>query len=132
MDKIDKWAELLGDDEQQAYRKAGFGRPIGIGNRPALLNVDTTFMFVDPSYALCGGHNQQLLDNVARLTETFRQCDLPVYYSRRDDRAHPTSRGVWNYKLGSADSFQYQQDPRADQWPESYAPRRARSRCAQE
>jgi len=31
--------------------------------------------------------------------------------------------GIWNYKLGTADTFQYRSDPRADEWPPAFAPR---------
>ena len=111
------------DEELEVYRKAGFGERIGLGSKAALLNVDTTWMFVDPAYDMCGRHMPELEAALARLTETFRRLELPIYYSRRDDRSHPTYRGIWNYKLGTADTFQYRSDPRADQWPAAYAPR---------
>lgn len=122
MSKIDKWADYLPPEELETYRKAAFGNRIGYGVRPALLNVDTTYMFVDPSYPLCGAEDPALVDALTRLTTTFRRLSLPIYYSRRDDRAHPTRRGVWNYKLGASGTFQYTDDPRADEWPERYAP----------
>ncbi len=122
MDKIAKWADYLPAEELATYRKASFGNKIGLGARPALLNVDTTHMFVDPAYKLCGAEDPALIAALTRLTETFRALSLPIYYSRRDDRAHPTRRGIWNLKLGTADEFQYTGDPKADQWPEAYAP----------
>ena len=122
MGKIDRWADFLPPEELETYRKAAFGNPIGIGERPALLNVDTTNNFVDPKYKLCGAEDPALLAALADLTATFRALSLPIYYSRRDDRAHPTRRGIWNLKLGSAGEFQYTDDPEADAWPEAYAP----------
>lgn len=122
-DKLDRWAGDIPEAELAAYRKAKFGRRIGMGARPALLNIDTTFMFVDPAYDMCGREDPDLLSALTRITETFRRLGLPVYYSRRDDRAHPTKRGVWNLKLGTANDFQYTRDPRADEWPQAYAPR---------
>ncbi|MFP4274198.1 MAG: isochorismatase family protein, partial [Paracoccaceae bacterium] len=47
---------------------------------------------------------------------------LPIYYSRRDRRDHPVRRGIWNLKLSVAQSHGYTSDPRADEWPEAYAP----------
>lgn len=123
MDKLDRWRGHVPDDELAVYRKAGFGRRIGLGRRAALLNVDTTHMFVDPAYAMCGRRMPELELALARLTDAFRVRGLPIYYSRRDDRSHPTYRGVWNHKLGTADTFQYTADPRADQWPDAWAPR---------
>lgn len=122
-DKIEKWRGYVPEDELDAYVKGKFGNKIGIGARPALLNIDTTFMFVDPTYPQCGGEMPELSRAVERLTGLFRALGLPIYYSRRDDRTHPTRRGIWNLKLGIADEFQYSRDPRADAWPDSYAPR---------
>lgn len=123
-EKIEKWRGYIPDDELATYAKARFGQRIGLGAKAALLNVDTTWMFVDPAYALCGKKDDKLHAALVRITETFRRLDLPIYYSRRDDRSHPTYRGIWNLKLGTSDEFQYTSDPRADQWPEDYAPRR--------
>jgi maleamate amidohydrolase len=88
-----------------------------------LLNIDTTNNFVDPAYALCAERDEALIANLVRVTEAFRRLGLPIYYSRRDDRSHPTKRGVWNLKLGNANTFEYTSDPRADEWPPKYAPR---------
>lgn len=123
MDKIEKWRGYVPDAELETYRKGGFAQRIGFGERVALLNIDTTHMFVDTSYSQCGRDMTSVTSAIVRLTELFRKLDLPIYYSRRDDRSHPTYRGAWNYKLASAGDFQYSRDPRADQWPEAYAPR---------
>lgn len=122
MDKIDRWADIVPANELDTYRKAAFGRKIGMGRRPALLNVDTTNMFVDPRYPLCGEEDPALIAALVRLTGTFRRLDLPIYYSRRDDRAHPVRRGIWNLKLGTSGEFQYTDDPGADDWPADYSP----------
>ena len=115
--KLDKWVGVIPEEDLATYRKATWGRKIGLGDRPALLNVDTTWMFVDPAYPQCGRPMTELMQAVTRLTAAFRRLDLPVYYSRRDDRSHPTRRGMWNLKLGNADTFIYGEDPRADEWP---------------
>ncbi len=31
---------IIGEEERRAYRAAGFGKPSGIGKRPALLIID--------------------------------------------------------------------------------------------
>ena len=121
--KIRRWSDLISEAEIQAYAKAGFGQKIGVGERPALLNIDTTNNFVDPAYALCAARDDVLVANLVLVTEAFRRMNLPIYYSRRDDRSHPTKRGVWNLKLGNANTFEYTSDPKADEWPAEYAPR---------
>jgi maleamate amidohydrolase len=123
MDKLDKWRGYVPDEELETYRKGGFAQRIGMGERVALLNIDTTHMFVDPSYSMCGRDMTTVKDSLIKLTEAFRRLDLPIYYSRRDDRSHPTYRGAWNYKLAEPEAFQYTSDPRADEWPQEYAPR---------
>jgi len=123
MDKVDRWKGYVPDSELDAYRKGGFANRIGLGKRPALLNIDTTFMFVDPAYPMCGGPMEPLKEAATALTDLFRSLDLPIVYSRRDDRSQPMRRGVWNLKLGIAETYAYTTDPRADEWPEAYAPR---------
>ena len=49
MDKLDKWRGYIPDDEIEAYRKVPSGGRLA-GARPALLNIDTTRMFVDPEF----------------------------------------------------------------------------------
>jgi len=123
MSKLDKWADYLPPDELATYAKGKFGERVGMGARVALLNIDTTRMFVDPAYPQCGDEDPALIASLTRLTDAFRDLGLPIYYSRRDDRSHPIRRGMWNEKLGIADDFMYSRDPRADEWPDAYTPR---------
>jgi len=121
MSKLDKWADLLPAEELATYAKGKFGEKVGFGRRAALLNIDTTYMFVDPAYPQCGDGDPELVENITRLVAAFRDMELPIYYSRRDDRSHPIRRGMWNDKL--AGDMIYSRDPRADEWPDAYAPR---------
>jgi maleamate amidohydrolase len=124
MNKLDKWRGFVPDNELTAYAKGGFANPLGFGERPALLNIDTTRMFVDPEFPLCGHAMPDMIDAIVRITGVFRRLSLPIYYSRRDDRSHPTRRGMWNLKLGNADTYICAEDPRADEWPEEYRPQK--------
>jgi maleamate amidohydrolase len=121
--KIAKWRGYLPDEELAAYQKGRFGNRIGFGAKAALLNIDTTHMFVDPAYSMTRAADPALRAALVEVTALFRALHLPIYYSRRDDRSHPTYRGIWNLKLGNTDAFQYARDPRADQWPDAYGPR---------
>ncbi len=40
------WDGIISEDEKKAYRAAGFGRPTGIGKRPALLIIDVQYRTV--------------------------------------------------------------------------------------
>lgn len=123
MDKLEKWRGFIPDAELATFEKGAFGQRLGIGERAALLNIDTTRMFVDPAYPQCGGAIPEVLATIARLTGAFRELGLPIYYSRRDDRSQPARRGMWNLKLGNADTFVYSKDARGDDWLPEYAPR---------
>ena len=123
MSKLERWQGKITAEELAIYRKAGFGNRIGLGTRAALLNIDTTYMFMDPAYDMCARRMSELEAALARMTHAARRLKLPIFYSRRDDRGHPAQRGVWNYKLGTAETFQYTSDPRADEWPPEFGPR---------
>ena len=123
MDKLEKWRGYVPDNELETYRKGGFAKRVGIGARPALVNIDTTNMFVDPAYSFCGAAMPEMVKAITDITETFRALDLPIYYTRRDDRTLPTYRGIWNLKLAKPDDAQFVADPKADMWPAAYAPR---------
>lgn len=123
MDKLEKWRGYVPDAELETYRKGGFANRLGIGKRPALVNIDTTHMFVDPSYSFCGAAMPELMSALERITALFRQLNLPIYYTRRDDRSLPSYRGAWNWKLAKPDDVEFVADPKADEWPEAYGPR---------
>jgi nicotinamidase-related amidase len=128
MSKIERWRGIIPEDDLATYAKGAFGNGIGLGQRPALLNIDTTRMFVDPAFPQCGGPTDALQAALVHVTETFRRLRLPIYYSRRDDRSQRVRRGLWNEKLGLPDTGafldSYAHDSRADDWPDAYAPRR--------
>lgn len=121
--ELERWKDLIGEEELKAYEKAQFGRRIGFGKRPAILNVDMTYMFVDPAYAMSYGDMSPVVKAVTRLTEVARAMGIPLFYSRRDDRNHRLRAGIWNEKLGTSGSSEYKVDPRADEWPPEIAPR---------
>jgi len=128
VNKIERWRGIIPDDELATYEKGAFGNPVGLGRRPALLNIDTTYMFVDPAYPMCGGPTGDFQAVLVQVTVAFRRLGWPIYYSRRDDRSLRVRRGLWNEKLsmpGAGAFFErYTDDARADEWPEAYAPRR--------
>ena len=71
---LEKWKDLIGEDELKAYEKAGFGRRIGFGKRPAILNVDMTYMFVDAKYSQTYGDMSLMLKAVTKLTQAARKA----------------------------------------------------------
>ncbi len=43
------WDGIISENEQKAYNAAGFGRPTGLGKRPALLIIDVQYRTVSSS-----------------------------------------------------------------------------------
>ncbi len=85
------WDNLISDNEQKAYRAAGFGRPTGCGKRPALLIIDVQYRTVGTQRlpfweaikefpTSCGEVAWDAVANIARLLATFRANGWPVLY----------------------------------------------------
>jgi maleamate amidohydrolase len=85
------WDGIISDEEQRAYNAAGFGRPSGIGKRPALLIIDVQYRtvgtrpmpFWDAIHEFptsCGEVGWAAVRNIQPLLEEFRRHDWPVLY----------------------------------------------------
>lgn len=85
------WDHLISDNEQKAYRAAGFGRPTGFGKKPALLIIDVQYRTVGTKRmpfwdaikefpTSCGEVGWDAVGNIARLLATFRENGWPVLY----------------------------------------------------
>ena len=85
------WDGIISEEEQRAYRAAGFGRPTGVGKRPALLVIDvqyrttgTTplpfFEAIKEFPTSCGDVAWKAVDNIKLLVDEFRQRGWPILY----------------------------------------------------
>lgn len=85
------WDHLISENEQKAYRAAGFGRPTGFGKRPALLIIDVQYRTVGTERrpfweaikefpTSCGEIAWDAVGNIARLLAVFRKNGWPVLY----------------------------------------------------
>ena len=85
------WDDIISDDEQKAYRAAGFGRPSGLGKRPALLIIDvqyrTTGTVSRPFWeslqefpTSCGDVAWRAVSQIEKLLALFRERSWPVLY----------------------------------------------------
>lgn len=68
------------DSTREDYLSKGLASRSGYGRKPALLIVDFSNGFTDPSSPLGGDFDQQL-DTTARLLAEFRRGRLPVVYT---------------------------------------------------
>ena len=62
------------------YGDREFGESVGMGERPALLIIDLINAFTDPESDL-GTDASTVLEQSRRLLETFREHDLPRYFT---------------------------------------------------
>lgn len=85
------WNGIIPEAEQRAYRAAGFGRPSGLGTRPALLIIDvqyrTTGTEPRPFWEAirefptsCGDVAWAAVKKIAPLLGLFREKNFPVLY----------------------------------------------------
>lgn len=64
----------------QVYDRAGFGRPVERGARPAIVVVDFTNGFTDPQYPTAAEMSAPV-EATARLLAAFRERGLPVVFT---------------------------------------------------
>lgn len=85
------WDGIISEEEQKAYRAAGFGRAGGIGQRPALLIIDIQYRTIGTTPkpfwesirefpTSCGEIGWNAMHNVAVLLAEFRRNGWPVLY----------------------------------------------------
>ena len=85
------WDNIISEDEQNAYNAAGFGRPTGMGQRPALLIIDVQYRTVGTvprSFwesikefpTSCGDVGWRAVKQIERLLAVFRSNGWPVLY----------------------------------------------------
>jgi nicotinamidase-related amidase len=85
------WDGIISEEEQRAYGAAGFGRPTGMGKRPALLIIDVQYRTVGTTPmpfweaikefpTSCGQVGWDAVANIARLLKVFRANGWPVLY----------------------------------------------------
>ena len=85
------WDGIISEDEQKAYHAAGFGRPSGVGSRPALLIIDVQYRTIGTTPkpfwesirefpTSCGEIGWNAMHNIAILLAEFRRNHWPVLY----------------------------------------------------
>ena len=85
------WDGIISEDEQKAYHAAGFGRPSGVGERPALLIIDVQYRTIGTTPkpfwesikefpTSCGDIGWNAMRNIVTLLAEFRGNNWPVLY----------------------------------------------------
>ena len=85
------WDGIISEEEQKAYHAAGFGRPSGVGKRPALLIIDVQYRTIGTTPkpfwesikefpTSCGEAGWNAMRNIVTLLAEFRGNNWPVLY----------------------------------------------------
>jgi maleamate amidohydrolase len=85
------WEDVISADDIRAYEAVGFGRPSGLGKRPALLIIDIQYRTVgtrrEPFWeaikefpTACGEIGWNSVDAIVPLLALFRERGWPVMY----------------------------------------------------
>ena len=88
------------DDMEAFFKKRGFGRTIGFGERPAIVVIDIIRAFTDPKLPL-GANLDEVIAQTNRILGPARAASVPIFYSSvayedRDLR----DAGIWALKMG--------------------------------
>jgi len=88
---MNPWDDVISEEEQRAYGAAGFGRPSGLGARPALLVIDVQYRTIGSVRApfweaikefptACGEVGWRAVDALVPLVQLFRENGWPILY----------------------------------------------------
>ena len=98
------WDTVISEEEQRAYRAAGFGNPSGVGERPALLIIDVQYRTVGtepkPFWEAikefptsCGEIGWNAMRKIVLLLAEFRSNGWPVLYPHVAPKNKATDSG---------------------------------------
>jgi maleamate amidohydrolase len=97
------WRATLTDEERARIAGAGFGRRVGIGERPAVLVIDVQNYMVGPPRGApeaeypssCGPAGEAAIAVLARFLPAMRSLDVPIFYTRFELAADGSDGGVY-------------------------------------
>jgi nicotinamidase-related amidase len=91
-------SERWGAETLALYRGRGIGERTGFGHNPAVVVIDMSVAFTDPSYKV-GGDLTSAVEAIARLLPVARASEIPVYFTTT--AYHPDGRdaGVFGEKV---------------------------------
>jgi maleamate amidohydrolase len=109
-----------GAETEEYYAARGFGTRVGFGSRPALLVIDMTRAFCDPSYRV-GADLTPTIEAIEPLLEASRAAGVPVFYTTVAYRADGGDGGVFLDKIPSLRDLRLE-DPATSEFDPRLAP----------
>jgi maleamate amidohydrolase len=104
------WADVIVADDEERYRRAGFGKPSGFGQRPALLVIDVQYRTIGnspkPFYesledytTSCGEVGWAAMERIVRLLSAFRGAERPILYPHVAPKLAEDRQGTLGQKV---------------------------------
>lgn len=111
-------------DKENVYKKAGLGKPVGFGERPALIVVDFQKGFTKAESALGGDLGAEVLQT-KKLADACRKKNVKVVYTRVGYNKDGSDLTTWSLKVPglleyTRDTWFYEYDERLGIQPEDY------------
>jgi maleamate amidohydrolase len=100
-----EWVSPWGEDTSAFYAAHGLAARCGYGIRPAVVVVDMSRAFCDPSNPL-GSDMTETLERIADLLEAARLRGTPIIYTTIAYAADHGDLGVWGLKVPALRSLQ--------------------------
>ncbi|MGH9058801.1 MAG: isochorismatase family protein, partial [Acidimicrobiales bacterium] len=101
----DGMRRFVAPDELRRLEAAGFGQPMGVGARPAMVVIDVQRYMVAPDPgsdadypSSCRDAGRAALDRLAALLPELRARGVPLFYTRFELAADGTDIGVYGRK----------------------------------
>jgi maleamate amidohydrolase len=114
---VTEWA----DETREFYRGRGIGERVGYGTSPAIVVVDMSRAFTDPSYRV-GAEATPAVEAIARLLEAARgRGGVPVFFTTMAYEGDGLDAGMWGRKVPALLDL-HVDDPAAMQIDERIAP----------
>lgn len=92
-------------DLNEDYSKAGFGKNLGFGQRPALILIDVAKAYIEPDSPLYVG-SDQAFQSMILLTKLARKSNIPVVFTRVEYAPGGMDGGLFYQKIGALSVFQ--------------------------
>lgn len=103
------WDAYLTDTDKEVYDKAGFGKSVGFGQRPAILVIDVQYRTIgekpapileamDSYPTACGEKGWEAVSHIKRILDAAREKGFPVLYPVVE-RKNEFDTGRWKDKI---------------------------------
>lgn len=98
---LSHYADVIPESDLEAYRKGKHGQRSGFGLRPALMVIDMTYAFVDPSFDLAHGDlGRRAVENIRPLLDLFRSKKMPIIHIKGSEGGNnPADWGISRKRL---------------------------------